>query len=97
MPWGTVREALGRAWGKKAEGLLPQMHFVPWIVLGGDFRAPMTNICIQFIRYVYSCQMLEHNCKNPIWPVYPEYAFGLLPCFLAFPDMIHNMWQAIEL
>ena len=32
--WGTV----GGAPGKKAEGLLPQVHFVPWIVLGPGFH-----------------------------------------------------------
>ena len=60
VPWGTVREAPAQ----KAEGLLPQVHFVPWIVLGCDFRAPVTNTYIQFIRYVYSYQMSEHSCKT---------------------------------
>lgn len=42
MPWGTMREALG----KKAEGLFCQVNFVPRIVLGYDFMSPVTYIHI---------------------------------------------------
>lgn len=42
MPWGTMREALG----KKAEGLFCQVNFVPRIVLGYDFMSPVTYIYI---------------------------------------------------
>ena len=47
--WPKVNNAsgdCGEAPGKKAEGLLPQVHFVPWIVLGCDFMPPVTNIYI---------------------------------------------------
>lgn len=60
MPLGTVREAPE----KKAEGLLPQVYFVLSIVLGSDFVSPMTNICIQFVRYVYYCLISEHSYKT---------------------------------
>ena len=61
MPWGTVREAPG----KKAEGLLPQVHFVPWIVLGNDFIPPVVNIYIQLIRHVYYFWMSELSYRTP--------------------------------
>jgi hypothetical protein len=58
--WGTV----GGAPGKKAEGLLPQVHFVPWIVLGHDFMPSVTNIYTSLIRHVYSCWMSEQSYRN---------------------------------
>ena len=52
MPWGTVREALC----KKPEGILPQMNFVPWIVLGCNCVPPVLNIYIHFI--LTGCQFI---------------------------------------
>ena len=60
MPWGTVRKAPG----KKGDGLLPQVHFVPWIVLEHDFVPPVANIYIQFLRHAYSCCMSEHSYRT---------------------------------
>jgi hypothetical protein len=60
VPWGTVREAPAQ----KAEGLLPQVHFVPWIVLGCDLVHPVTNIYIQLVIHVYSWWMSEHSCRT---------------------------------
>jgi hypothetical protein len=44
-----VNNALGkceRGSRKKAKGLLPQVHFVPWVFLGHNFMPLATNICI---------------------------------------------------
>ena len=60
MPWGTIREAPEQ----KTEAHWPQVHFVPWIVLGHDFVSLVTSIHTQFIRHVYSCWMLE--CSNMV-------------------------------
>lgn len=46
-------EELGEAPGEKV-GLLCQMHFVSWIVLGGDFMPLVRNIYIQFITHEFS-------------------------------------------
>lgn len=40
VPWGTVREALRG----KTEGLLPQVHYVLWIVPGHDITHPVLII-----------------------------------------------------
>ena len=48
---------------EKAEGLLSQVHFVPWTVLGRDFVPPVTNIYIQFTRHVYLCWMSEQSYR----------------------------------
>lgn len=56
-----VNNALGncdRGSRKRAQGLLPQGHFVPWIVL------PVTNIYIQFLRHVCSSWLSEHGYKT---------------------------------
>jgi hypothetical protein len=45
-----VRETLGK---KRQEGLLPQVRFILWIVLGRDFISPVTTIYIRFIKRVY--------------------------------------------
>jgi hypothetical protein len=42
MSWKNVRDVQG----KKAEGLLPQVHFVPWVVLGYTIMPPVFNIYI---------------------------------------------------
>lgn len=39
-------------WPIPDEGLLPQVHFVPWIVLGHDFMFLVANTYIQFIKHV---------------------------------------------
>ena len=57
MHWGPVRENPG----KKIEGLLLLVYFVPWIALGCDFVPPVTNIGIQCVRHGYSCWMSEHS------------------------------------
>ena len=59
MPWETVREAPG----KKADGLLSQVHFVAWIALGCAFVPSVLNVHIKFIRPVYSCWMSEHSYR----------------------------------
>jgi hypothetical protein len=56
----TVKEAPG----KKAGGLLPQVHFVPRIVLGHDFVPPVINIYVQFVRQVYFCCMPDRICRT---------------------------------
>lgn len=61
--WNTAKmthgeQCLAELWGWLQEigrGPLPQVHFVSWTVLGCDFVPPVLNICIQFIRRVYSC------------------------------------------
>lgn len=40
MPWATVREAPGN----KAEDLLLQVHYVPWVVLGHSFMPPVQTL-----------------------------------------------------
>lgn len=60
MTQGTVRGAEG----KKAGGLLPQGHFVPWIVLGCDLMPSVTDIYIQLIRQVRSCWMSDHSYRT---------------------------------
>ena len=81
MLWGPVRGAPG----KKAEGPLPQVHAVPWIVLGCDSMPSETNICIQSIRHVHSrwsqSVAIEPNlmkgsaeCRPP-WALNPGLAF----------------------
>ena len=47
--WLQNRERDSR---KKVEGLLFQVHFIPWIILGYDSVPPVTNICTQFTRSV---------------------------------------------
>ena len=62
-----VDDALGnceKGSRKKAEGLLPQVHFVPWIVLGWDSVPPARNICIQFIGHVYSHWVLGRSYRT---------------------------------
>jgi hypothetical protein len=44
---------------KKAESLLPQVHF-----LGCDFVSPVLHIYIQFIRHVYPSWMSDHSCRT---------------------------------
>lgn len=50
MPCGTVGVAAGNR-----QRAITTVHFVSWTVLGCDFVPPVLNICIQFIRRVYSC------------------------------------------
>lgn len=59
-PWGTMREAPGT----RAEDLLPQVHFAPWIVLGCDFMSPVRNIYIQLIRHAPSCWVSECSYRT---------------------------------
>lgn len=67
-PWWTVLQGTVRqAPGKKAEGLLPEVNFVSWIVTGDDFMSPATNIYTQFRRYVYSCWLSEHRDSLLWW------------------------------
>lgn len=42
MPCRSVRDTLG----KKPEGLLPQVQFVLWIVLGSGFVPPVINMYV---------------------------------------------------
>ena len=58
-------ECLGELWDwLQAEGLLPQVHFVPRIVLGHDFVPPVINIYVQFVRQVYFCCMPDRICRT---------------------------------
>lgn len=58
---------LGQLWERlpeeKAKGLLPQVHFVPWISLGCFFIPPVLHIHIQLVRHVHSGWMLEHSYR----------------------------------
>lgn len=47
-----------------------------------------------YITYLFLLDV-RSELKNPIWPVYPESGYGLLPCFDAFPDIIHCLRQTI--
>jgi len=60
MLWGTMKEAPE----KKVEGLLPQVYFVLWIVLGRGLVPAGCNIYIQFIRHICSCWMSEQSCRT---------------------------------
>lgn len=71
--WGAVREAPGNT----AAGLLPQEHFVPWIVLEYDFLPLVTNISCQLRRYVFFLLDVRPQLQKPIWPVYPEPGYGI--------------------
>ena len=73
--------------GGVAEGLLPQIRFVPWIVLRCDFVPPMANIYIQLIKCLF---LLDVRCS-----VSPEPSYGLCLAFVPFPDRIHSACQAI--
>lgn len=90
MPWKLWERLQEKK--KKAEGLLPQVHFVPWIVLGCGFLSPVTNLYIQLIRNIYSCWMSDHGCKTQS----AQHTLNL-PCFCAFPDTIYRMCQATVL
>lgn len=84
----TVREALG----KKADDCLHQVHFVPWICTwfcaSSDKHLHLIyNICLFLLD-------TRTQLKNQIWSVYPEYGYGLLPCFHTFPDIINSICQA---
>lgn len=90
-----VNSALGNieAPGKRAEGLLPQVHFVACIVLRCDFMPLVTNIDIQFVRLVIvECQTKSIE-PNPVTT--PESEYGLLSFFCAFPDIIYRMYQTM--
>ena len=75
----------------KAQGLLPQVQFFPWIALGCDFMPPVTNIYKTCLFLLDVWILLQ----NPIWSVYLESGYILLPCFCAFPDIIYSMCQTI--
>lgn len=90
--WRMANDALGnceRCSKKKVKDLLPQVRFVPRIVLGA-ISPPVTNICIQFMRLVYSCWMSVHGYRAPsgqriTWAlssVYPESGYGLCLAFM---------------
>lgn len=53
-----------KAPGKRVEGLVSQVHFVPRIILGCNLMPLMLNICVQFIRLLYSCWIPEHSNKT---------------------------------
>ena len=73
--------------GIKAEGLLPQMDSVPWIVLGCDFMPVGRKILIQFIRVAYSCWMSEYSYRSILVKAYAEY----------LPQCILNLNMALTL
>jgi hypothetical protein len=68
---GELREAPG----EKAEDLLPQVHFVPWTVLGHDFHVShdkhlysiyKTGLFSLDVRSLYRTQSGEYTLS--IWP-----------------------------
>lgn len=52
----------GKKGRKKAESLLPRVPHVPSMI-EHDFVPSVTNICIQFIRYVFSCWIEGHSYR----------------------------------
>lgn len=57
-----------KAPGKRVEGLVSQVHFVPRIILGCNLMPLMLNICVQFIRLCilvgYQNTAIEPNLVN---------------------------------
>ena len=81
------------------------VHFVPQVLLTYNFVPPGTNIYIQLEGIFFSCWMSDHSYRTQsggradwvLSSVYPEYGYGLLPRFRAFPDMIYSLRQATVL
>jgi hypothetical protein len=86
------KQCLGDAPRQMAKGLLTQVHFVHWIVLGCYFTPPVANIYIKFTRHVYSYWMSGHSYRAQ----HGQCALNLvitffLPCLCAFPDVVYSM------
>lgn len=60
MPWGTVRDDSEEKWQRA----FTTPHFVPWTVLGCNFMLLALNICIRFIRNVFTSRVKSEHCDR---------------------------------